>query len=168
MALPRLSAGQLTTSAPSALGHHGETPKHPLSAHHCPSCSGWCLTHSTPRAAARTLEFRSNGSLWQSREPFLWGQDHGSSFCVVFCCSPPLIFFSRDDNTPEELSVSFQNFSISLTCSNLHHSSFLVSHCTTALYLCPRTNALVEGMNWNLSIKEQAGIPETDTAAICM
>lgn len=98
-------AGHLTTSAPSAPGHHGEGSKHPLSAHHCPSCSGWCLTHSSPRAAAWTLEFRSNGSLWQSREPFLWGQDHGS-FCVVFCCSPPLMFFFQEMKTHQSCSAS--------------------------------------------------------------
>lgn len=155
---PRLPAGQLTTSAPAVRG----------------------TTVRNPRTCAQpTAVLAAQAGSWPAPLPGLlpesWGQkkemdpsgnqeipfygdrivDSMGTGLWIICCSPtpPPFFFLINENTPEELSAFFQNFSISLTCSNLHHSSFLVSNCTTALYLCPRTNALVEGMNRNLSVK---------------
>lgn len=151
----RFPAGQLTTSAPSAWGHHSEEPKHLHAAHHCPSCAGGQLTCSSARPAAWTVGFRRKKCIPLAIKRSLFME--AGSWIIIFCSpllfSSPPPFFLINENTPEELSIFFQKFSISLTCSNLHHSSFLVSNCTTVLYLCPRKNALGEGMNWNLSVK---------------
>jgi len=143
------------TSAPSAPGHPGEEPKHPHADHQLPSCAGWQLTRSSPRAPASTLGFRRKKRIPPAIKRSLF--TGAGSWIIILCsallfCSSPLLF-SVNENTPEELSIFFQNVSISLIRSNLHHNSFLVSNCATALYLCPRTNALVEDMNWNLIVE---------------
>lgn len=157
------TAGQLTSPTPSAPGHHHEESKHLHSAHSHPSYTGWWLMCSSLMAAAGTLWVRRKKWISLAVKRVKGSLFMGAGLCTIilyrsllFSTPTPFFyffFFLINENIQEKLSVFFQDFSISLTCSNLRHSSSLVSNCTTALYLCPHTNALVEGMNWNLSVK---------------
>lgn len=86
-------------SSPGQLPQHqGTTMRNPSictqpTAIPATQAGGWCAPASELLLEPWGLKER-NGSLWQSRDPFLWGQDYGLSLCVDLCSSPlPHLFF---------------------------------------------------------------------------
>lgn len=90
---PRLPAGQLTTSAPAVPGTKVRNPSTCTQ----PTAVLAAQAGSWPAPLLGLLpeslgSEERNGSLCQSRDPFLWGQDCGLSAALL---SPPPLFFNK-------------------------------------------------------------------------